>query len=146
MENNPVPINKNYQENEKALDTSLNEQDSKIKKDNIPNILNNNDLNFDDSSSQDNIDENDIINNIKSRFDENIFFTNLKNNLLYLNPFCNEEEIFGNDMKYLLRLNNNEIENGINIDAHLFKNINKDILELKKKNLNKYAILLQDDS
>ena len=146
MENSPVPINKNYQENEKALDTSLNKQDSKIKKDNIPNILNNNDLNFDDSSSQDNIDENDIINNIKSRFDENIFFTNLKNKLLYLNPFCNEEEIFGNDMKYLLRLNNNEIENGINIDAHLFKNINKAILELKKNNFNKYAILLQGDS
>ena len=132
MENYPVQINNDY---------------NQIKKDNINHILSNNDLD-EDSSSQENIilNENNILNIIKNRFNNNIYFTNIKNNLIYINPFCNEEEIFGNDIKYLLKLNDNEIENGINIDSHLFKFINDSLSELKKNNSNKYTILLQGDS
>ena len=134
MENFPLQRNNNY---------------NQIKKDNINHILSNNDLDSDSSSQENNINENNnILNIIKNRFNNKIYFTNVKNDLIliYINSFCNEEEIFGNDIKYLFKLNDNLIENGINIDSHLFKSINNALLDLKKNNINKYTILLQGDS
>ena len=153
MENQPIPINaknnidislNNKNRNKKNIN-AISAQINQIKKDNIPHFLSNNDFG-DDSSFQENHNEIDILNIIKDRYKDNIFFTNIKNNLIYLNSFCNEEEVFSNDIKYLFKLNDNGIENGINIDSHLFKTVNKAILELKKNNCKKYTFLLQGDS
>ena len=113
-------------------------------------------LNLDDLSLKENINEIDILNNLKTRFNENIFFTNIQQNLIYINPFCNEDEVFGNNIKNIYKpMNNNnnseeeptEKENDIsNNNSHLFNNINKAILNIKKDNLNKYTFLLQGDS
>ena len=100
-------------------------------------------LNLDDLSLKENINEKDILNNLKTRFNENIFFTNIQQNLIYINPFCNEDEVFVNNIKNIYKpMNNNnnseeeptEKENDIsNNNSHLFNNINKAILNIKKK-------------
>ena len=171
MENIPSPTNNNFPvkeipknnlENKKVIfDSSFSNISNNIKNNNTQssnelikkqqNILNNNDINFDDLSSQENIDENenDILIKIKKRFNDNIFFTSINNKLIYLNSFCNEEDIFGKETTILFKSifdNDNDMENGITIDTHIFKTINNAILELKKNNFIKYFILLQGDS
>ena len=172
MENVPSPINNNFPEkeilsknnieNKKVIfDSSFSNISNNIKNNNTQssndlikkqqNILNNNDINFDDLSSQENNDENenDILIKIKKRFNDNIFFTNINNKLIYLNSFCNEEDIFGKEATILFKSifdNDTDIENGITIDTHIFKTINKAILELKKNFFIKYSFLLQGDS
>ena len=174
MENFTSPINKyfpekeilsskNNLENKKVIfDSSFSNISNNIKNNNTQssnelikkqsNILNNNDINFDDLSSQENIDENenDVLIKIRKRFNDNIFFTNINNKLIYLNSFCNEEDIFGKEMTILFKSifdndNDNDMENGIAIDSHIFKTINNAIKELKKNIFIKYSILLKGD-
>ena len=166
MENGPSPLNKffsekeilsskkNSENQEKIQDSlrDLNSENQKIsnintqsnqdelKKTNIQNILSS-DINIDINSSQEIINDSDILNNLKNRFNENMFFTSIHHNLIYLNSLCNEDEIFNKNIKF-----GNDNENGIIHDSHVYKEINNAIKELKSNICNKYSILLQGDS
>ena len=167
MENQPSPLNifldkegnlpiinsniKNQNDLSNSRDIiNLNDSnDDQIKK---SNILIKKDINLDISQEENNIpNDNDNINILKNRFNDNIYFSEINKNLIYLNPFCNEEDTFGKEIKSLFRtINGNEmfIENGKdNIpDSHLYKTINQIIIDLKKNKYNKCSILLQGDS
>ena len=167
MENQPSPLNifldkegnlpivnsniKNQNDLSNSRDIiNLNDSnDDQIKK---SNILIKKDINLDTSQEENNIpNDNDNINILKNRFNDNIYFSEINKNLIYLNPFCNEEDTFGKEIKSLFRtINGNEmfIENGKdNIpDSHLYKTINQIIIDLKKNKYNKCSILLQGDS
>ena len=143
MENEPSPMNFFFQEKEKIstnnnIDYQKNIEESPITKksnSNIKfseslsnqelkksNILFNNEINLDVSLSQEeNINENDFLNILKSRFNENKYFTNINKNLIYLNSFCKEEDIFGKDIEMMYKnMNENENECEGN-DSHIFQ-------------------------
>ena len=106
MENGPSPLNKFFSEkeilsskknseNQEKQDSlrDLNSENQKIsnintqsnqdelKKTNIQNILSS-DINIDINSSQEIINDSDILNNLKNRFNENMFFTSIHHNLI----------------------------------------------------------------
>ena len=171
MENEPSPLNiffpekdnissnRNLENQKEIMDSPISSKSkSQIKEIESPsnqkNIKKSNNLfikeiNMDISSSQEeNINENDILGKLKNRFNDNIYFTNINKNLIFLNAFCNEEDIFGKDMKVMFKTitgNVNERDNK-NYDSHLFSEINKIIMDLKKNNYNKNSILIQGDS
>ena len=164
MENQPSPLNifldkegnlpiiNSNIKNQNDLRDIINLNDSNDDQIKKSNILIKKDINLDISQEENNIpNDNDNINILKNRFNDNIYFSEINKNLIYLNPFCNEEDTFGKEIKSLFRtINGNEmfIENGIdNIpDSHLYKTINQIIIDLKKNKYNKCSILLQGDS
>ena len=80
------------------------------------------------------------MNILKNRFNDNIYFSEINQNLIYLNPFCNEEDTFWKEIKSSYRtINDNEIfiENGKNNikGFHIYKTINPIIIDLKKTNI-----------
>ena len=147
MENTPCPPINIYSK-EKIRNNNTNNGNELINSMNKP--LVNKDNNIDASllyKENEIIKESDIINIIKQKFNENIYFTKINRNLAYLNPFCNEDDIFGEDIKFLYRtLNENENENKNNNEFHLFKTINEIISELKKNKFNKCSFLFLGDS
>ena len=140
MENEPSPLYIFSQDKRRNNNTINSNNKSKSNKD----------INIDTSLSREEnkfTKDGDIINILKQRFNDNIYFTKINRNLIYLNPFDNEDEIFGEDIKFVFKsINENENINSTNNEFHLFKTINEIISELKKNKCNKCSLLLQGDS
>ena len=146
---NPNIPNQNDIINSKGIINTDDSIENQLKK---SNFLIKKDIDLDISQEENDIvDENDILNNLKNRFNDKIYFTKVNKDLIYINPLCNEDDIFGKEIKSLFRPNNDNeifIENGKNIinEQHLFKTINQTIMDLKKNKYNKCSILLQGES
>ena len=140
MENEPSPLYIFSQEKRRNNNTINSNNKSKSNKD----------INIDTSLSREEnkfTKDGDIINILKQRFNDNIYFTKINRNLIYLNPFDNEDDIFGEDIKFVFKsINENENVNSTSNEFHLFKTINEIISELKKNKCNKCSLLLQGDS
>ena len=86
MENEPSPLNIFNQDKRRNNNTINSNNKSKSNKD----------INIDTSLSREEnkfTKDGDIINFLKQRFNDNIYFTKINRNLIYLNPFDNEVEI-----------------------------------------------------
>ena len=131
MENEPSPLYIFSQDKRRNNNTINSNNKSKSNKD----------INIDTSLSREEnkfTKDGDIINILKQRFNDNIYFTKINRNLIYLNPFDNEDEIFGEDIKFVFKsINENENVNSTNNEFHLFKTFYyKEILaQVKVKSL-----------
>jgi len=56
--------------------------------------FNDTNINNDDLSILEDINEMDILNNLLNRFSSKVYFTNMGNILLFLNPYINKEQIY----------------------------------------------------
>ena len=66
-------------------------------------------INIDDLSLADDINEMDILNNILNRYYSKIYFTNIGDILLYLNPYINKEQTFSDKILFLYNKKNFEM-------------------------------------
>ena len=92
MENEPSPLYIFSQDKRRNNNTINSNNKSKSNKD----------INIDTSLSREEnkfTKDGDIINILKQRFNDNIYFTKINRNLIYINPFDNEDDIFGEDIK-----------------------------------------------
>ena len=103
-------------------------------------------INIDDLSLLDDMNEMDILNNSLNRFISKIYFTNIGDILLFLNPYINKEQIYSDDIFALYNKKNFEVKNTIYIQPHLYKNIYNIIKRLKEGKFNRQTILVQGES
>ena len=102
-------------------------------------------INIDDLSLADDINEMDILNNILNRYYSKIYFTNIGDILLYLNPYINKEQTFSDKILFLYNKKNFEMQNTIEVQPHLYKNIYNIIKKLKDGKVNNQTILIQGE-
>ena len=85
--------------------------------------FNNSNINVDDLSGLDEINEMDILNNLLNRFSSKIYFTNIGDILLFLNPYANKEQIYSEEILSLYNKKNFEVKNTLYIESHTYKNM-----------------------
>ena len=102
-------------------------------------------INIDDLSLLDDINEMDILNNSLNRFISKIYFTNIGDILLFLNPYINKEQIYNEEILSLYNKKNFEMKNTIYVQPHLYKNIYNILKKFKEGKINKQAILVQGE-
>ena len=102
-------------------------------------------INTDDLSLLNDINEMDILNNLLNRFSSKIYFTNIGDILLFLNSYINKEYIYNDEILFLYNKKNIEIQNTIYMQPHLYKKIYNILKKLKEENINKQTILIQGE-
>ena len=108
-------------------------------------FYNDTNINIDDLSLADDINEIDILNNALNRYYSKIYFTNIGDILLYLNPYINKEQIFSDKILFLYNKKNFEMQYTIEVQPHLYKNIYNIIKKLKEGKINNQTILIQGE-
>ena len=107
---------------------------------------NNANINVDDLSGLDEINEMDILNNLLNRFSSKIYFTNIGDILLFLNPYANKEKIYSEEILSLYNKKNLEVKNTLYIESHTYKNMYNIIKKLKHGKANKQTVLIQGEN
>ena len=87
----------------------------------------------------------DILNNSLNRFISKIYFTNIGDILLFLNPYINKEQIYNEEILSLYNKKNFEMKNTIYIQPQLYKNIYNILKKFKEGKINKQTILVQGE-
>ena len=108
--------------------------------------FNNSNINVDDLSGLDEINEMDILNNLLNRFSSKIYFTNIGDILLFLNPYANKEQIYSEEILSLYNKKNFEVKNTLYIESHTYKNMYNIIKKLKHGKENRQTVLIQGEN
>ena len=108
--------------------------------------FNNSNINVDDLSGLDEINEMDILNNLLNRFSSKIYFTNIGDILLFLNPYANKEQIYSEEILSLYNKKNFEVKNTLYIESHTYKNMYNIIKKLKHGKDNRQTVLIQGEN
>jgi len=107
---------------------------------------NNSNINVDDLSGLEEINEMDILNNLLNRFSSKIYFTNIGDILLFLNPYANKEQIYSEEILSLYNKKNFEIKNTLYIESHTYKNMYNIIKRLKYGKDNRQTVIVQGEN
>ena len=108
--------------------------------------FNNSNINVDDLSGLEEINEMDILNNLLNRFSSKIYFTNIGDILLFLNPYANKEQIYSEEILSLYNKKNFEIKNTLYIESHTYKNMYNILKRLKHGKANRQTVLIQGEN
>ena len=106
--------------------------------------FNDTNINIDDLSILEDINEMDILNNLLNRFSSKVYFTDMGNILLFLNPYTNKEQIYNEEILNIYSKKNLENKNTVYM-PHLYKNIFHIIENIKGGKNNKQTILIQGE-
>ena len=101
-------------------------------------------INVDDLSILNDLNEMDILYNLLNRFSSKVYFTDIDNILLFLNPYSNKDLVYSDEILNIYDKKNLEVKNIIYM-PHLYKNIYNILENLKEGKNNKETILIQGE-
>ena len=101
-------------------------------------------INIDDLSILDDLNDMDILYNLNNRFSSKVYFTDVGNILLFLNPYSNKDQIYNDEILNIYDKKNLDAKNTIYM-PHLYKKIYNILENIKDGKNNKQTILIQGE-